>query len=338
MGNSIKGLLAKHRKLNYFQRCFRRRNDISFVEEVLEIGKNPLKLNIKHYGEKNKGKLLYICQTMGCDGFFAELRFILSELFFADTFGFLPIVLMPQNSCYCENHPVNGATNPFEYYFDRVSDVTFEDALDSYAVVEHNYYQRNYMETVFKMNSGYLPSEDYMKTAAELVNRYIHLNMITRKTIYSDIQGIIGEQKTLGVHVRGADFKRHYAKHPHMVTVDEYLEAVKKAIDQFGFDMIFLATDDLDAIEKFSKTFSNKVVFYKDVVRTDGDETVMKSERDRKDHHYRLGYEVIRDVYTLAECDGIIAGLSNVSIFARIIKISEQKDYQYMNYINKGIK
>ena len=51
-----------------------------------------------------------------------------------------------------------------------------------------------------------------------------------------------------------------------------------------------------------------------------GNETVMRSINKRANHHYKLGYEVLRDMYTLSECQGIVAGLSNLSIFFRICK------------------
>lgn len=138
--------------------------------------------------------------------------------------------------------------------------------------------------------------------------------------------------------MRGADFKRHYKNHPNMVSTDEYLSAVDTAMNENAFEQIFLATDDLEAIEVFKSKYGDKVVFYNDVIRTDGDETVMKSTSERENHHYKLGLEVLRDMYTLSYCDGIIAGLSNVSIFARIVKLSRGSDFEFMNYLNKGIK
>lgn len=334
----IKNFIEKHDKLNYIQRCIRRINDPSFVGEVLDIGKNPLNIQIRQKGNKNLGKTIYIAQTMGCDGFFAELRFIVAELFFADTMGFVPVVKMPSTSFYAEKEPINGTTNPFEYYFEPVSDVTLDDANQSYAVVEHNWYQRNYMRSVCGMTSGYLPSEEYMQSAAMIVKKYIKFNAIVSSLIRGEITNLLAGKKTLGVHVRGADFKRHYKNHPNIVTVEEYIKETKNALKENTFEQIFLATDDANALREFKQHFGDRVVCYADVVRTEGDETVMKSELNREHHHYKLGLEVIRDVYTLATCDGIIAGLSNVSIFARIIKLSEESEYAYKKYIDKGIK
>ena len=51
----------------------------------------------------------------------------------------------------------------------------------------------------------------------------------------------------------------------------------------------FLATDDSEAIDRFRETFGEKLVYYRDVIRSSGDETVMKSREERESHHYLLG-------------------------------------------------
>ena len=50
-----------------------------------------------------------------------------------------------------------------------------------------------------------------------------YLNKETKK--------ILNNTKTLGVHVRGSDFKRHYINHPNIVTIDEYLEETSKIME-----------------------------------------------------------------------------------------------------------
>ena len=334
---NIINYLNNHPRLNYFQRCIRHLTDIKFVNEVLDIGKNPLRLNIQEIGKENVGQLIYICQTMGCDGFFAELRFIMHELFFAERFGLLPVVKMPQNSYYAENEPINGTTNPFEYYFQPVSEISLASAEKSCALVEHNWYQRQYIKKIYNLKSGYLPSDLYLKEMARLVNKYIKFNSIMNEYLNKETKKILNNTKTLGVHVRGSDFKRHYINHPNIVTIDEYLEETSKIMENNKYSRIFIATDDIDALKRFSSVFKEKLSYYDDVIRTDSDETVMRSDSERNMHHFLLGREVIRDMVTLSRCDGIVAGLSNVSIFARIMKLSTGNDFLNMNYINKGI-
>ena len=56
-----------------------------------------------------------------------------------------------------------------------------------------------------------------------------------------------------------------------------------------------------------------------------------------QNHHYRLGYEVLRDMYALAACDGLVAGLSQVVNCARIVKESSGEEYDTLCIINNGI-
>ena len=218
------------------------------------------------------------------------------------------------------------------------TEVTLESAENSFAVVEHNWIQRDFIKTNLGFKSGYAPTDEYFEVISKLMKKYLRFNEDTKVKVCESAKNLLGEGKTLGIHIRGADFKRHYDNHPHIVSIEEYAQSVEETLKENSFDKIFLATDDSDAIEVFSAKFGDKLVYYKDVIRTSGDETVMKSEVDRPLHHYNLGIEVIRDSYTLSLCDGLIAGLSNVSIFSRLLKQSEGNSYGYLKILDKGIK
>ena len=333
----MKNFIKKHKKLDYLQKAFRRRKNGEFVTDVLEMDKNPSYVKICNE-EKADGKILYVTETMGCDGFFAELRFVLHEVYFAKKYGFTPIVTMSEKSSYKEEKQILGTDNPFEYYFKQLCDIDYKTARENYAYVRHNWVQRRQIEKDTKMvENNYKITDEYMVTMSNIVKDHLVYNDTTKAYLDESTAPMQGK-KLLGVHVRGADFKRGYQNHPFMVTVDEYLINVKEKFDGGDYDGIFLATDDLEAIEKFSKEFGEKLFYFKDVMRTDGDETVMKSSSERENHHYKLGLEVIRDMHALSLCDGLIAGMSNVSIFARILKQSRGEEYSLLYIIDKGIK
>ena len=60
-----------------------------------------------------------------------------------------------------------------------------------------------------------------------------------------------------------------------------------------------------------------------------------KVDQDRS--RYDRGVDVLKDIYTLARCGGLIAGLSQVSIMARIICLSLEREYRYVKILNTGI-
>ena len=170
-----------------------------------------------------------------------------------------------------------------------------------------------------------------------ITSKYLKMNSVVKNIIESEMKFLIPEEKkVLGIHFRGTDFKKNYNGHPISLTLKDYLPEIEKVM-QKNYDLIFLATDDSDAMEYLRKLYGDKLVYYSDVVRSNKDETVMKSTSDRFNHHYMLGLEVLRDMHTLARCDSLIAGLSQVSIAARIQKSSYGCSYDELIIINKGI-
>ena len=90
---------------------------------------------------------------------------------------------------------------------------------------------------------------------------------------------------------------------------------------------------------KFREKFGDLVKIYDDTFRDDGgDDSIAFSESDREHHKYLLGLEVLRDQYTLTNCDGLVCGYSNVTFLARIMRKAwhEQAFDDYV-LINNGI-
>ena len=101
-----------------------------------------------------------------------------------------------------------------------------------------------------------------------------------------------------------------------------------------GANKVFLATDDNNILKAFIEKYQERLIYYKDVERSDGLRMSCYGEIQRKQHHYRLGKEIIKDVYTLAACDGLVCSASYVSYMARIVKMASGKSYQTINSIS----
>lgn len=115
----------------------------------------------------------------------------------------------------------------------------------------------------------------------------------------------------------------------------EYL--IDEAIKKYNFTKIFLATDDNNILNEFKEKYKERLLYYKDVNRTDGTKSIVFENNQRENNNYLNGLEVLRDMYTLANCDGLIAGLSQVSFAARITKKSLNKEYNFLKIIDNGI-
>lgn len=175
-----------------------------------------------------------------------------------------------------------------------------------------------------------------MLDRAKVYRKYIRLKPEVQSYIDENMESVLGDRKCVGVHVRGTDFRNEYRDHAKVVTLDQYMDAAEEAIKKHGFERIFLATDEEATVAEFRKRFGDKVVCYGDIFRSTDGEPVHFSDGKRKDHKYRMGLEVMRDMYTLAECDGLICGYSNVSITSRIVRLASGKPYEYENVISNG--
>ena len=290
-------------------------------------------------GKKNEGLPICIIQFpkkwIPTAGFFALFNRMMCGLYFADKIGFSPIVDNWDCCAYEEAVPINGSYNVFEYYFKPLSSISLVEALDSQSVIVTS---NNNMDLIIKEcnSSWYHPNNLFFDKMGYLFQKYIHLNDIVKEKMDNDIQGVLSSKNVLGIHFRGSDYSINANGHPVALTIEDYYPIIEFALQEYRFDRIFIATDDLSALKKLEARYQ-QITYYADVSRTEGNTSVAFLKNERINHKYLLGYEVLRDSYTLASCAGLIAGDSQVSIAARINKRSRNEKYEFCHIINHGI-
>ena len=323
--------LKRSKKVHYLLKVFKYINDEEYVSFFLDRETNPLLLEFKSYGKENMQNRFYVINETGRGyGFFAEVHALLAKLAFADLFKFTPIVSWGKEFLYYEEKEVNA----FESYFKQPTSFTLEDIKKSRFVAFSKIAQGAWIEQNLEKGADISPS--YERMMGEVYKKYIFLNDNIQKKLDEETKSILQNKKTLGVHFRGTDFKMNYDNHPVAVTIEQEFEAIDQAMKLYDFEQIFLATDEIRAVDKFKEKYGLQIVCYSDVFRGDTNVSVAFSQSDRENHRYQLGYEVLRDMYTLSLCDGFIAGISQVSICARIAKRARDEEYKYLKIIDNG--
>ena len=175
-----------------------------------------------------------------------------------------------------------------------------------------------------------------------MARKYLHLNPKTKSFFESSFHKVFPQgkekKKVLGVHIRGTDFALPWEGHPNMVTVEDFFTAIDEVLDkEGGFHHIFLATDDNTRLAAFKERYGACLSYYEDVHRGEGVRLAILDALDRENTHYLDGLEALRDMYTLAACDGLIAGLSQISISARIRRLADYGSFEYMKILDKGL-
>ena len=312
-----RGKIKDYENLDYIISCFERRKEKEFVDYVRHQSCDVI--FIENDKQKVKeGIIYYIKSGNAFSGFGAEYT---------------------QDFIYSENEPVNGETNPFEYYYLQPSKYKPSD-VNRFAFIRFCEEHRKKIRSITKIRNAYELSDKYIDVAGEIVEKYIKLNDKTNNYIKDAILNSFSSNfEYIGVHYRGTDFKVGYKQHPYALEIQDFFLQIDELLLKIDKPLkIFIATDEKRAIDMFVQRYKEKVIYFDDVFRSEKGEPVHFSESERKQHKYNLGLEILRDIIALARCEYLVAGLSQVSCSARIIKASRKKKYKEMRIINKGIK
>lgn len=327
--------LKKNKKIHFILKALKHINDDEYLNLFLDRETDPLLLEFKSLGKEYDDKRFYLISEVGKGyGFFAEFHAVLSKIAFAEKFGFTPIVSWGRDFLYYDKSRMNITENAFEYFFKQPSALKFQDVLEAKFVTEAKAAQGLWMEK--DLDKGMDLSEEYEEEISRVYKKYIRFTDAIDKKLSEDCGELLGNCKILGVHFRGTDFKMNYDNHPVSVKIEQEFEVIDQAIQNQGFQKIFLATDEKDAVQAFRDRYGEMVVCYEDVFRGEGNTSVAFSTSNRDNHKYRLAYEVLRDMQTLSLCSGLIAGVSQVSICARIAKRAREEKYDYLEIIDNG--
>jgi hypothetical protein len=295
------------------------------------------KISFKYCSSKFEGEDNYyiINPKYRLSGFFGIYRAILSYLYVADKLNFKPYIDLQETKF---NVPggYKGINNMWEYYYLNNKLPKSYNAF----VCDNNHTNLVY-NTFFVKESmyanGYIINEEYLRALGNISRKYVKYNNETDKYLKNQIKNIGINSKTLGVHIRGTDFALGYGEHPKVVSASDYFKEIDKLLESKKYDKIFLATDDQNLLNEFLKKYKDKIIYYKDAQRSSLNVHVAFQSNSRKNNEYLNGLEVIRDMYTLSMCDGLIAGLSQVATCARIEKYSYSKSYKDLIILDNGL-
>lgn len=293
----------------------------------------------RHYGFANQDKILYYIEEDNKNlGFFAMYRYWLEYLYFAEVCGYTPVVSAGEHFAYKEKNPIYETTNPFEYYFVQPAAIDIREAKRSSKVIISDAVHRRMVELVLTgRENHYKYNKRYLTMMGHIVKKYMIFNDATKDYIDKGLEQLgFDNNKTLGIHIRGTDYRLKYNNHPVYLSEDDCFVEVDRMLENGSYNRIFLATDDMRILRNFVKRYGEQLCFYEDVERSSKNKSVAFSDSNRDNHKYLLGLEVIRDMYTLSKCAGLVAGISQVAICAQINKCARKEQYEDIRIIDKG--
>lgn len=268
-------------------------------------------------------------------GFFAIMRTILSSMYLADSLE-MKIYVRVTGSLY----NMAPEDNMYEYFFLQTMEENYESITQKYNCFK---FERKHSQVVdnallgnYSIVNGYDITQDYISAMAKMYAKYIKFNEKTELELNENIDRLLNGKKVLGIHIRGTDFAKAFKGHPIQLRAEDYFELIDSILVEYGFEKIFVATDENGLLDKFKNKYLDMVIAYEGVYRSENNRSIHSQINSKGLNGYQIAKEVLRDMYTLASCNGLLAGKSQVSLMAIICKESKDKRYEYIKVIDKG--
>ena len=343
--NPLVKFVKNNPKLYVLFRSIKSINDPNLYKLLRELYEydyvNSTIMQVDCWGDSFQDDIVYYIYP-GMDrsraGLCALIRDALEYLNISDRFQFTPVIHWDKNILYYDIDMEEATRNVFEYYFEPVSNISYDEVHKCKCVIQSHEKQKVFARrNILTESIDYRINDDTFKKLGLIFTKYIKPNKNTKSYLDRSLD-ILTDKRTLGVHARGTDFLVGYWNHPIPVTAEEYVKKTKSMFQRGDYDQIFLATDDTNILSCFLDEFKQKVVYFHDAKRSGDTKASYAVEVDRPFHFYKLGLEVLRDAYTLGYCSSLIGSLSNVALTARLINYSRGNNYDEIEIFDKGIQ
>lgn len=257
--------------------------------------------------------------VIGClsAGLFSSFLGVVNHLVFCKQHDLVPVVYWDNQSLYFDNNTNNINNNVWEYYFEPVSHLVYEN--DDQI---HRSFSSEAGTPTYYFNNREL--------VCKVVEEYIHVKPHIKNKVDQFYEQYMQDKKTIGIHLRGTD------KIPAMAGLHREnmpLEELFKLVNNYEDHQFFIATDEQELLEKAKQALKGTVI-YSDSIRSTNSSPL---------HHgstilnkAQIGEQALIDVLLLAKCDHLFASYSNLS-FA-VIYFNKNIPYTTIYEILKATK
>ena len=308
-------------------------------KEFFEYEENFFKLSSP--GNLDPEKIVYNIQISDNSGLFALVLWSLNNAYYAKESGMTPFVYFTNKNSYYDakyssDHKIE---NVFSYYYSQKKLSNDGIKLDYKNVITP---WRQYNHIIFNKIAKENPSialqrEDLIIKYTETFDEFFDYNDITKKKLKIDLDRLNVKTDFIAVHFRGTDYRFNLRNHPTFVNEESYFKKIDDLLLEHKDYPIFLATDDENSLEKFKQKYKNKLIYFKDTVRSSSKSLSVFESNSRDYHNYLSGYEVIRDTEMMSKAKYFVCGLSNVSIMTRILKLKNESDFEKLIIVSNEI-
>jgi hypothetical protein len=142
--------------------------------------------------------------------------------------------------------------------------------------------------------------------------------------------------RTLGIHIRLTDLMAadiRYNDNPY--TTEDIIESTYNIMESGDYDNIFIASDNIESLEKFDKKFNfihnnSQFIYHQEVDPTrDSDYLWLERFETPQEETKAFVQEAFLDMYSLSKCGGLMRIGSNLAVASLMFSNTINKIYGY---------
>ena len=272
---------------------------------------------VLHRGILNPDKKFYIIRPRGMtEGLLSMYSWVTHFSKWCLLNGYEPYIDFEKNPCqYNVDREINGTHNAWEYFFCQPSRYSRETVYKSKNVTVSGW-------TLFEKKNSFNKDIELFSDAKEYkcyITQYYNVQPYIYKLVDDKRKEIFGNDKILGVFLRGTDYVRLKPKGHHIQpSVEEIEFKINEFLSKYKIDRIFVVTEDIDIFNTLKKDYGN-MIFSSDDNFVASKNIDYISEMFRDDA-YERGLKYLIRLLLLTKCDYLITSLASGSMFAMNIK------------------
>ncbi len=251
------------------------------------------------------------------EGFFSSYCSALNSIMWAEKNGKVPVMHWDASFCHYQKEGWRGSLQPWEYYFEPVSDLAFEPTDPVYRVYgapdDFN------LPMIFVRDQAKF--EELRDDAKKAIDKYIQVRpeIVEKADLFfrEHMEGAVN----IGIHMRGTD---RAANDKWALPNDLIEEAKKLAAEIPGRVQFFVATDEECYLDLAKKALVGLI--YCDSTRSQDGKPLHLSISQKK-QAANLGEEVLIEGLLLAKCDYLLHSMSAVPIAVMMMNPSIKNVY-----------
>jgi hypothetical protein len=196
-----------------------------------------------------------------------------------------------------------GLYGPIEYWFDVKTSEKSEncdDYLDTYGFDTRKYSDQPFVPYA---------------TQKEILETFSDFNILKYNSRVHDLLSnkLVDTKNCVGVHYRGMGGWFHVERIP----LELHVEVVKREMDKFETNSVFICTDEQNIIEQFQNFLPNADLFYHDTIKGNTNYDLPYNEYNQE-QRLKLGDDVLLDSFALSKCKSVVCKSSNIVTHARM--------------------